>query len=397
MYAVNNRMEPQRGHTYHYEETLTPSKAQIPENLDFCSYRMSNLHPRKRSYHPYEDNQDIRYSDFKAPKTNSFGLKTSPVESKSNFKRSFNEKEGHNPMHYRKQEKREDIAQNMSYHYWDSRNSSFSDHSNDVEKAMDYDKSSSLFSPVPEDRYKRRRKGKIRYTDIRSISPQRNWRQPIPEENLLQTSNFISCIIENLHEDEQMTKHEIDINDHVINNKHESELVIIDKDKMRRDALDLVRTLTKSAAISPWSERLKELLIYKAEYGDCLVPQKFVHNHQLGSWVNKQRVEYKLMKEGKRSSMTRERVEILHRVGFVWSKHLSQPPWDGKYRELLKYKEEHGDCLVPTKYAENPSLGRWVSTQRAQYKLLQEGNKSSMTELRLRRLEEIGFVWRLHF
>jgi Helicase associated domain len=48
---------------------------------------------------------------------------------------------------------------------------------------------------------------------------------------------------------------------------------------------------------------------------------------------------------------------------------------------------------VPTKCSSNPSLGRWVSTQRSQYKNWQQNSKTSMTEEKMRRLEAIGFVW----
>lgn len=33
--------------------------------------------------------------------------------------------------------------------------------------------------------------------------------------------------------------------------------------------------------------------------------------------------------------------------------------WDVRFAELKKYRQEHGDCLVPQKYAANPKLGRW--------------------------------------
>ena len=62
--------------------------------------------------------------------------------------------------------------------------------------------------------------------------------------------------------------------------------------------------------------------------------------------------------------------------------------------ELLSYKARFGNCHVPTKYKENTALGRWVSTQRAEYKKYQEGQeKTSMNEDKIRRLEEIGFAW----
>ena len=62
--------------------------------------------------------------------------------------------------------------------------------------------------------------------------------------------------------------------------------------------------------------------------------------------------------------------------------------------ELLVYKAKHGNCHVPTKYKDNTALGRWVSTQRADYKKYQEGmSKTSMNEEKIRRLEGIGFAW----
>lgn len=50
-------------------------------------------------------------------------------------------------------------------------------------------------------------------------------------------------------------------------------------------------------------------------------------------------------------------------------------------------------CHVPTKYKQNTALGRWVSTQRAEYKKYCEGEKSNMTPDKIRRLEEVGFAW----
>ena len=61
--------------------------------------------------------------------------------------------------------------------------------------------------------------------------------------------------------------------------------------------------------------------------------------------------------------------------------------------ELVAYKAEFGNCHVPTKYKHNTALGRWVSTQRAEYKKYQEGTKTSMNADKVRRLEGIGFAW----
>ena len=49
---------------------------------------------------------------------------------------------------------------------------------------------------------------------------------------------------------------------------------------------------------------------------------------------------------------------------------------------------------MPTRYAENPKLGTWVSTQRRQYKKFQQDpSTSSMTQERIERLESIAFEW----
>lgn len=89
--------------------------------------------------------------------------------------------------------------------------------------------------------------------------------------------------------------------------------------------------------------------------------------------------------------------------------------------QLVEYKEKHGDCLVPSRYEANLKLGKWVETQRYEYtklkrteatdpatrneeKVVQEENKpgakprvtnARLTEERLRRLESIGFEWKV--
>lgn len=39
-----------------------------------------------------------------------------------------------------------------------------------------------------------------------------------------------------------------------------------------------------------------------------------------------------------------------------------------RFKELLEYKEEHGDLMIPHKFPKNPSLGTWVDTQRRRYR-----------------------------
>lgn len=147
-----------------------------------------------------------------------------------------------------------------------------------------------------------------------------------------------------------------------------------------------------------WFDRYEELKDYEEEYGDCLVPQKYLPSASLGTWVNKQRMEYKLLMDNQKSSMTTERLRALQMIGFTWAKRKGQATWDAKFQQLREYKISNGDCLIPTKYCKDLALGRWVSTQREQYRLWKEGDpKSKMNQERASKLEQVGFVWRLQF
>eukprot|EP00956_Cyclotella_meneghiniana_P023549 scaffold46055_cov56-Cyclotella_meneghiniana.AAC.4 len=128
-----------------------------------------------------------------------------------------------------------------------------------------------------------------------------------------------------------------------------------------------------------WLERYEELLQYKEEHGDTLVSQGYKANLPLGSWVAKQRIEYKA------NNLSFGRIEALNKIGFVWNP-LEDQWWD-LYEQLLQYKKEHGDTLVPHEYESNPSLGKWVSEQRWRYKAI------NLSDERTDALNAIEFVW----
>lgn len=69
--------------------------------------------------------------------------------------------------------------------------------------------------------------------------------------------------------------------------------------------------------------------------------------------------------------------------------------WEMMFQRLLEFKEKHGHCLVPNRFKDDKKLGLWVSMQRRQYKAYST-DKFDATALsmdRIRRLEDIGFVW----
>lgn len=165
--------------------------------------------------------------------------------------------------------------------------------------------------------------------------------------------------------------------------------------KERVAALNEIGFVWSKRDLVDWSQRLEELKQYKAIHGDCLVPNKYAPNPQLGIWAMHQRAQYRKMREGKPSPMTEERVVALEEVGFVWAISHGDSDWTKRISDLKDYRTKHGNCLVPNKYPENPGLGAWVGKQRKQYKLLQEGKPCTLTQERINELEDLGFAWSL--
>mmetsp|Transcript_4524 Transcript_4524/g.6848 ORF Transcript_4524/g.6848 Transcript_4524/m.6848 type:complete len:94 (+) Transcript_4524:2-283(+) len=61
-----------------------------------------------------------------------------------------------------------------------------------------------------------------------------------------------------------------------------------------------------------WYDMLDDLKEFKERHGDCIVPQKYSPNLQLGRWVYTQRRAYT------RNSLMKERITLLNELGFVW-------------------------------------------------------------------------------
>jgi hypothetical protein len=146
---------------------------------------------------------------------------------------------------------------------------------------------------------------------------------------------------------------------------------------------------TDSASI--WNERLTQMLEFKVQFGHCVVPRKYPVHPKLHKWVWNQRSHYKLYREGKQSQLTTERIRELDNVGFKWEAH--KDSWNERFDQIFEFKVQFGHCLVPVYCSANPKLGKWVSTQRSNYKLYQEGKPGPMTAERIRALDGIGFKW----
>lgn len=61
-----------------------------------------------------------------------------------------------------------------------------------------------------------------------------------------------------------------------------------------------------------WLKNFEALVVYKKEFGDCNVPQKWRRNPQLGAWVSNQRIRKK------QGNLGEARVTRLEGIGFQW-------------------------------------------------------------------------------
>ena len=172
-----------------------------------------------------------------------------------------------------------------------------------------------------------------------------------------------------------------------------------------------------SRRTNTWHENYDRLVKWKETHGNChIIPDKSTDPEvaQLHKWVSDQRTHYKqnknsasdkqdciaadssttTTKNSKKKKapppkLSQDKIDKLKSIGFEFDARDAK--WLQKFDVLLKYKQRHGDFLVPNNYQEDLSLSNWVANQRAQYNLYMKGSKSHMTERRLKILTDAGF------
>jgi hypothetical protein len=139
-----------------------------------------------------------------------------------------------------------------------------------------------------------------------------------------------------------------------------------------------------------WNDNFEHLIGYKQEYGDCLVPRKYI-DPSLGHWVRGQRRNFK------NDTIREDRKRRLDELGFDWGtgryqQKLSRDTskndfrWKNMYQKLVDFNQQNGHAMVPTY---QKGLGHWVSKQRVRYR------NGRMTDDRKELLDEIGVVWKI--
>lgn len=147
-------------------------------------------------------------------------------------------------------------------------------------------------------------------------------------------------------------------------------------------------SVSKSNSEEQWEDYYEKLKHFKATYGHVIVPRKYDADPKLASWVENQRAlwnrdfnqskdrnntvtspvhtnadHYLSPNKGQLHTarhLTQERKEKLDALGFVWSLRSKRidDHWDEMFKQLLDYKNQHGDCRVPSRYEPNLKLGK---------------------------------------
>jgi superfamily II DNA or RNA helicase len=156
--------------------------------------------------------------------------------------------------------------------------------------------------------------------------------------------------------------------------------------RRRRASLDegRIRRLEEAGFVwdtrtAEWERNYRNLAAYREEKGNCLVPAQT----ELGRWVDSQRREFA------KDRMSQERLARLGQLGLeLRARPRFTAKWEEGFALLLKYRKENGDCDVPQKHPNYPTLGAWVSNQRMKHR------KSRLNDDQVGRLEAIGFKWK---
>ena len=150
----------------------------------------------------------------------------------------------------------------------------------------------------------------------------------------------------------------------------------------------------------PFEKRIQQLESFKHDTGHLNIDHNYKHCSNLGGWAAEISTMYKQWKAGDQdvSPEMADRFNQLSAMGFqfnVMGYYECNRNWDDQYVMLTEYKNRYGNARVPLKYKADLRLGKWVQSQRQQYKLYSEGKKSKLDPVRVQKLEALGFDWQL--
>jgi len=160
----------------------------------------------------------------------------------------------------------------------------------------------------------------------------------------------------------------------------------LDTERIKRlEEIGFIWSEKRKFMLKPWDFWYGLTLICKEHTSNANAPHdyKTPEGFYLGRWQSNQRKNYK------KNVLSHDKIKRLEDIGFKWTPF--EEAFEKGFQETLRYKEQTDDANVLQSYktSENYNLGTWQNTQRANYK------KGILSADRIKRLEEIGFKWKL--
>ncbi len=132
-----------------------------------------------------------------------------------------------------------------------------------------------------------------------------------------------------------------------------------------------------------WDSMFTRLLAFREAHGHCQVPQRKRVDDGLGKWVQRQRYHYR------KNTLLPERRRRLVEIGFVWKSdklHFTDG-WEGRFAELVAFKEKHGHLRLTKTNETSVGLSHWRDNQRIRLR------NGAMNPKQKAKLDAIGFEW----
>jgi hypothetical protein len=132
-----------------------------------------------------------------------------------------------------------------------------------------------------------------------------------------------------------------------------------------------------------WQEMFNNLKEFRSVNGHFAVPRGSREQRRLVDWAVNQRI----LRRRRLLYPAYERA--LDEIGFDWDPATNR--WEEMFQQLIEFKKEHGHTNVAQRSERYRRLAHWVRNQRAAKRY----RRPIMVD-RGKRLDEIGFVWRLN-
>jgi Helicase associated domain len=160
----------------------------------------------------------------------------------------------------------------------------------------------------------------------------------------------------------------------VVNQRNRRDALSVER-RRRLDGIRFVWALHGN----PWENGFAALKEFNAREGHCLVPNDHKEGRfNLGKWVTRQRII--------KDTLPVERRRRLESLRFVWDQF--EFAWEKGFTSLKQFKAREKHCRVPRAHEEGTfRLGTWVVNQR--------NRRDALSLERRRKLDSIGFIWRL--